>query len=102
VSGASIGKSECNGCHTAIVWVRTARGRPMPLNADPVTVDVGALESQRPVLFSIKGEHIPLPAAGEAVTGHLCHFATCPEAEAFRQQRKKGGRRPWAKRSPAK
>ena len=62
--------SQCRGCEADIVWMKTKRGKSMPINVIPT-------ESQ------FRG-----PNAGELkfVFGeHQSHFQTCPCAGEFRK-----------------
>ena len=73
--GGNMKKSTCRGCGAPIVWIRTAAGKSMPCDAEPVlSADIGGLAAFEP----------------DGV-GHVSHFATCPAAEQFR--RKGAGRR---------
>lgn len=56
----------CRGCGAQIVWLKTAAGRSMPVDA--VSVEVGDREFD--------------------YARHMSHFATCPEAAAFRARKK--------------
>lgn len=60
------GLTECTSCRAPIVWLPTAAGRTMPVNAH--TVEAGD------VLFDHKK--------------HESHFATCPHASAHRRMKR--------------
>lgn len=67
----------CGSCQAPIVWVITARGRPLPLDADPhpkgnVWLDKGHV--------TIGGNPPP------GTTLWKSHFATCPEAGQWRRK----------------
>lgn len=64
--------SRCRGCGAVVYWITTPRGKKMP-------VDTRA-----------EGGLTPLPDRdGRGVS----HFATCPNAEAFRRRRVARGQR---------
>jgi len=54
---------KCKSCGKAVVWLRTLRGKSMPVNAD--TVEPGEKE------FNYKK--------------HISHFADCPQANKWRR-----------------
>jgi len=56
---------ECKGCGDEIVWLKTMKGKNIPVDADTVT-------------------------DGDAIfdrTVHTCHFDTCPNAGQFRRKK---------------
>jgi len=67
----------CSSCGAPIVWGRTATGKPMPLDAEPVDMR-GLLMRDR---FS--GSVITLELAYPV---HRTHFATCPNAASHRKR----------------
>jgi hypothetical protein len=58
--------STCQACGASIIWIVTKGGKRMPCNA------------QRTVIIT---------PAGETVSGHISHFATCPNADEFRREK---------------
>lgn len=60
----------CRSCGALVVWMRTSRGKNMPVDAD--TVDEAALEFE---------DEKPLFDAEE----HSSHFSTCPDADGWRR-----------------
>ena len=60
--------SKCGSCGAAIKWIKTSKGRPMPVDPKPITV---------------------VTNEGHTVTGRQSHFASCPNAD---KHRKKGDR----------
>ena len=88
----------CSRCGAPIVWLRTAKaGRWMP--ADEGLIPYKANQEGKDLLFSDRGESIKCDLypddkvpAGEFPTGlaRRSHWATCPEADKFRQ---KGGKK---------
>lgn len=59
----------CKSCGAAITWVVTNGGKRMPLNPERRTV---------------------VTDAGAVVTGRESHFATCPQADAWRRHGYRG------------
>ena len=59
--------STCSKCNAKIEWIKTEKGRQMPVDLEPVTV---------------------VTKEGKTVRGYIPHWATCPNADDFR---KKGG-----------
>lgn len=55
----------CRGCGADIVWLKTAEGKSMPVNAETVEAGDQQFEHGR----------------------HISHFATCPEAGMFRKKK---------------
>jgi len=61
--------AHCRSCDAKILWAKTSAGKPMPLNEAKVQVHT-------------------LNSAGNierTVFGHVSHFATCPNADAWRK-----------------
>lgn len=81
--------SACRSCEAEVLWVRTERGRRMPL--DPVPVDLRTHSGTG--LFVLRDEHSPEGPLALAVGGsefplerhYTSHFATCPQAEEWRK-----------------
>jgi hypothetical protein len=80
-------------CGAPIVWARTRTGSRMPVDASPDSdggkyrlVDDGGPEPR-----AIYGPQDPATIAallaGDLVELHTSHFATCPQARAFRRTR---------------
>ena len=60
---------KCRSCGEEIVWIETFKGRSMPCNRKVVSVVTGeGLESK-------------------IVKGRIPHWATCPDAEAWRKKK---------------
>jgi hypothetical protein len=75
-------RSACEACGAALLWVKTARGRPMPLDAVEV-----AEAGPRAVLFRPDGARAERDAETGTTVGHASHFSTCPSAAQFRRAR---------------
>ena len=59
----------CSSCRAQIIWLKTAKGKNMPVDADTVK---------------------PEDTVFDAESDHISHFATCPNAN---QHRKPGPKR---------
>lgn len=73
--------SPCRGCGAPILWIKTAGGKAMPCDAEPVHFTPGGrdklvTEDGRVVSGTID-HHGP-------EKGYVSHFATCPQARQFR------------------
>lgn len=64
--------AQCSSCGEPILWVKSMTGKPMPLNAKP---------EKRVVL--IEGDD---GTKGAVRDTYISHFATCPQADAFRKK----------------
>lgn len=58
--------TRCRSCNARIIWLKTAAGKNMPVDADSVE---------------------PTHEEFDAKTGHVSHFSTCPNANKHRRQR---------------
>lgn len=73
-------RSQCRGCKRPILWVRSAvTGRTMPLDADPITGGTFVIVHGQARLAGNQ--------TSPAVNRYRSHFATCPEAERFRNKK---------------
>ena len=59
--------SKCKACDAPILWVKTTKGKNMPLDAKPYKMVV------------VKN------GIGELVDAYMPHWATCPHAKEFRK-----------------
>jgi hypothetical protein len=79
--------SECRSCHAKIVWAVTTKGRPIPIDPEPVP-DGNIILEPRGTSWR------PLPplatvwthGAQDGVVLYKSHFATCPAAAKFRKR----------------
>ena len=62
VDGSNPRASTCRGCGASIRWIQTVRGRPMPADAELVTI---------------------VTAKGYVVKGYMVHWASCPNRDQF-------------------
>lgn len=72
----------CRSCGAPILWVHTAKGTRMPLDAEPV--DGGNVTLSNGVAF-VHGQ--PALLLDEPVETYVSHFATCPQAAEWRGKR---------------
>jgi hypothetical protein len=61
----------CRGCGAPIFFLKTPQGRNHPVDANPVKVWIRPTDN---------------PDAWVLAEGYVSHFATCPQAEAFRNR----------------
>lgn len=89
VSGKTV---PCKACGAPLRFIKTEKGKTMPVDADPVrfipevygqdyyvTEDGLVLRGTKPSPLDLSDIHL----------GYISHFATCPAAERFRRQGKK-------------
>ncbi len=87
--------SICKGCLKEIDWIRTAAGKPMPIDPDPVFVIEG---EGKDLFYTEEGEQRRGRAARpdevatkeaklETPLGFGPHWKTCPNAADFRRRR---------------
>lgn len=69
IEGGRTDVTNCRACRARIVFLKTANGRWIPINAETVTLE--------------DTEYVP--------SRHTTHYATCPEADSFRRQSKGAG-----------
>jgi hypothetical protein len=66
--------ARCRSCGAPIIWAKTARGSPIPLDASP-----GPQPNLAP---NADGAMVVVPPGSGQ---HTSHFATCPNAAAHRK-----------------
>ena len=81
--------SACRGCGQEIIFIKTLKGKTMPVNPDGLYfVQAGGPNTY----VTLDGEVIrgrePEPGDRNTRIGYISHFATCPEADSFRKKRK--------------
>ena len=91
--------SFCRACGAEIAFIKTLAGKTMPVDAggihfmpDPLSTEVFVLQDGTVV----RGRRLTddtAPLTGEPKVGYVSHFATCPEADKFRKQRKSDRKR---------
>ena len=93
--------SKCKSCGADIIWIKTAAGKNMPCDAQPISYDTAhpataeCVQGGRQVLTLVtpdgritRGIYNP----ESEKYGYLSHFSTCPNADSFRKG--KGTRNP--------
>lgn len=84
--------TNCRACGAEIMFLKTVKGKTMPVDVEPVRFTEGEGGKEKFVLISgevVNGRTDP----GGAYEGYVSHFATCPEADTFRKRRGKKGDR---------
>ena len=84
-----LNKSRCRACGAGIWWLKTTAGKRMPMSDQPVAFVPG---DGKKVFYTEDGvqHHGRRWTQGEDVyhdMGYESHFATCPEAGAFRRKK---------------
>lgn len=78
----------CRGCGKPIIWIRTHGGKKMPVDVD--LVRFVSDRSGTDVFVRRDGSVTVGRRAGnqesQAELGYTSHFATCPQADAFRKR----------------
>lgn len=76
----------CKSCGATIKWLKTIRGKSMPVDAEPVEledVDNGSLlVSRLGVTARVGEENKPDPN----LEWYITHWATCPDGDQFRRK----------------
>lgn len=78
--------SECRSCRAKIIWAVTTKGRPIPIDLEPVADGNITLERRGPSWRPLP----PLATNTKPDTPpdslrYKSHFATCPAAAKFRK-----------------
>lgn len=72
----------CRSCGAKIFWCITARGKRIPINAEPDNAKGNLIVTDR---GEVPGERflatIVQPLLDASQTRYLSHFATCPQAK---------------------
>lgn len=81
--------SECRGCGARIDWVRTAAGKNMPVDHEPVQVIEGDgkerfVTAEGAVITGRRAR--PDEERRGGLVGFLPHWRTCPNAADFRRK----------------
>ena len=67
--------SNCKGCGAAIIWIKTEKGKNMPIDGKPIKVYVKADIPTGPL------------GAYTLVNAHLPHWGTCPKVSEFKKKK---------------
>lgn len=79
----------CQSCKAPIVWVVTATGHRIPLDPPVVEIVVGRGPASVTDDAGVTHRGTPTETAqpemfAEVVRGRISHYATCPDADAWR------------------
>lgn len=81
-------KGRCRGCGTEIIWIKTASGKSMPCDYDPVMY--WQKDKALGKVITPNGEVISCVFDGDmdkaTGIGYISHFSTCPQATSFRRK----------------
>ena len=84
----------CHGCGAEIKWIRTATGRTMPVDAEPVWIrpdkgGVSFVAKDGSIIFGMEvGDAWEDCGTGEkAIEAYISHFATCPCGAKYRHRK---------------
>ena len=80
----------CRACGRRILFIKTMKGKTMPVDAEPVSFVPDVAGNNRYVLEGglVVNGVIPMPGYTDVHEGYVSHFATCPKADQFRKKRK--------------
>lgn len=79
--------AKCKACGAEIIWIKTARGKAMPIDEKPIPYYKG--NNDRIITPDRKIVRCDLDGKTEDFIGfgYISHFATCPAAERFRRKK---------------
>lgn len=75
-------RGNCRACGAPILWVKSVKGRTMPLNVAPVEDGNVTLDKD-----GVATVHPPGTMFYEDEVRYTSHFSTCPNADEFRTRR---------------
>jgi hypothetical protein len=85
--------ANCKSCGEQIVWARTVNGKAMPIDPIAITngnvVVVGQTAEYEPLVAVLAPRVIDEYRRHGTVILHRSHFASCPDAELWRQTQQK-------------
>lgn len=79
----------CKSCGAPIIWIKTAAGKSMPCDAEPLPYRAsqnGAAIVVTPNGETLKADIEDTPEKATGI-GYISHFATCPNAALHRRRR---------------
>lgn len=78
--------TQCRGCGADIAFIKTTKGKPMPVNPESVYfVPAGGPNTYVMIDGSVQRGRKPGTGDKETRIGYISHFATCPAAKDFRK-----------------
>lgn len=81
---------KCRSCNAPIDFVKTPKGRNVPVNLDYVAVEPvkgGPIAVVTDAGEVVHGKAADATTAGLVVRGRVSHFASCPNADQHRRAR---------------
>ncbi|TXH53451.1 MAG: hypothetical protein E6Q97_13240 [Desulfurellales bacterium] len=83
--------SRCRSCDAEIVWIKTKTGKNMPCDPDELHHDE---MDQGDVFVTLDGhtQKVDKAKSYPNLKGYISHFATCPDAELWRNKQQEGGK----------
>lgn len=78
--------STCRGCGQQIDWIKTDKGKNMPLDPEYINYD----EAEPYTVLVTDSGHVVTVTPHQRqpnVKGRISHFATCPKGSEFRKSR---------------
>ena len=80
--------SACRGCGQEIIFIKTLKGKTMPVNPDGVYfVPAGGPNTYVMLDGTVQRGREPHYADKSTQIGYISHFATCPDADKFRKKK---------------
>ena len=84
----------CKSCGTPIYWIKTLKGKWLPVNRRAIMATPVHIGGYTFVLVAgTTGQDLPEAAESydgiDSVIAFEAHFATCPEADAFRKKKRR-------------
>ena len=86
--------NRCKGCGAEVIWKKTPMGKKIPVDPEPVWIDIGSAE--RRSYLRKDGSFIFGRKVGDAyddddpdsnlIEAYESHFATCPDGARFRNR----------------
>lgn len=73
----------CKGCGRPIKWVKTPKGKSMPLDPDPVKMVMVRMVEKK----DLKGNVVSVVETGFSIDAYMPHWATCPKADKFKRKK---------------
>ena len=73
--------SNCKGCGAAIIWIKTVKGKNMPVDAKPVKAYLPRTPMGREAADNLDGLDYHL------VDVYLTHWGTCPKVHYFKKKK---------------
>lgn len=82
---------KCRSCGAPILWAKTAAGKPIPLNPDPVNtgnivIRMGPQEGGWVAHYETKAAREERMRDRPAESAYTSHFSNCPQAKGWRNK----------------